>query len=94
MQMRSSFPNLTRTPFLHSQEGWDTVVLQGARVERGMANYSETLTAEDSVAIREYIITRAIDVRDNPPPVFGFGPPPSDDEDEESDDVHEEAVEN
>ena len=95
VQMRSSFPNLTRTPFLHSQEGWDTVVLQGARLQRGMANYSDTLSAEDSLAIREYIITRAIDVRDNPPPAFGFRPAPSDDdEEEESEDIHEEAAEN
>jgi len=76
VQMRSSFPNLTLTPFLHSQEGFDQVVLNGARVERGMANYSDKLTAKDSAAIREYIIARANEVKKNPPRPFAFGPPP------------------
>ncbi len=35
LQGRSSFPNLTVTPFLHSQEGFDQVVLQGVRGRQG-----------------------------------------------------------
>ena len=34
VQQRSSFPNLTYTPFLHSQEGFDQVVLKGVKLER------------------------------------------------------------
>ena len=76
VQMRSSFPNLTLSPFLYSQEGFDQVVLKGARVDRGMASYSGQLQAEDSAAIREYIIARANEVKKNPPRPFRFGPPP------------------
>ena len=75
VQMRSSFPNLTLSAFLYSQEGFDQVVLKGARVDRGMANYSDKLTAEDSRDIREYIIARANEVKKNPPRPFRFGPP-------------------
>jgi quinohemoprotein ethanol dehydrogenase len=95
VQQRSSFPNLTLTPFLHSQEGFDQVVLNGARVERGMASYAGIISPQDSVAVREYIVSRAIEVMNAPPRQGGFGaappppPPPSD-----SDDVHEEAADN
>jgi len=95
VQMRSSFPNLTLTPFLYSQEGFDQVVLNGARVERGMANYSDKLSAEDSMAIREYIIARANDIKKNPPQPFRFGPPPEPEKKpSDSKDIHEEAKAN
>ncbi|HHX81717.1 MAG TPA: PQQ-binding-like beta-propeller repeat protein, partial [Pseudomonadaceae bacterium] len=89
VQQRSSFPNLTLSPLLHSQAGFDQVVLNGARLARGMAAYSDRLTAEDSLAVREYIVSRAIEVM-NAPPRPAFGPPPS----PEPDDVHEEAADN
>lgn len=90
VQQRSSFPNLTLSPLLHVQAGFDQVVLQGGRVARGMANFSDRLSAEDSVAIREYIIARANEIR-NAPPRPGFAPPPPPDPDA---DVHEEAAQN
>jgi len=99
VQQRSSFPNLTLSPMLYSQAGFDQIVLQGARVQRGMANYSDRLTADDSMAIREFIIARANEVKNNPPASpFGSAPrqaaprqaaPPP-----ESEDVHEDAAEN
>lgn len=73
VQQRSSFPNLTLTPFLLSQEGFDQVVLKGVKLERGMAGFSDRLNAADSVAVREYIIARANEVKRNPPPAFGRG---------------------
>jgi quinohemoprotein ethanol dehydrogenase len=91
VQQRSSFPNLTLSPMLHSQAGFDLIVLEGARVQRGMANYSDRLKAEDTAAIREYIIARANDVKNNPP-VSPFGAPPP--RQETSTDVHEEAAQN
>ena len=90
VQQRSSFPNLTLSPLLHVQAGFDQVVLQGGRVERGMASYSDRLSADDSVAIREYIIARANEIK-NAPPRTGFAPPPPPSDD---DDVHEEAAQN
>jgi alcohol dehydrogenase (cytochrome c)/quinohemoprotein ethanol dehydrogenase len=73
VQQRSSFPNLTYTPFLHSQEGFDQVVLKGVKLERGMGNFSDRLNAADSAAVREYIISRANEVKRNPPPAGGRG---------------------
>ncbi|MFZ9583380.1 MAG: PQQ-dependent dehydrogenase, methanol/ethanol family [Pseudohongiellaceae bacterium] len=75
VQQRSSFPNLTLSPLLYSQEGFDQVVLQGARVQRGMAGFADKLAAADTVAIREYIIGRANDVKNNPPAPGGFAAP-------------------
>jgi mono/diheme cytochrome c family protein len=72
-QQRSSFPNLTVTPFLHSQEAWDTVVLQGQRVDKGMASFSAQLQPADSAAVRAYLISRANELKNNPPPAGGFG---------------------
>jgi mono/diheme cytochrome c family protein len=68
VQQRSSFPNLTLTPFLLSQEGFDQVVLKGVKLERGMGNFSDRLSAADSAAVREFIIARANEVKRNPPP--------------------------
>lgn len=95
VQQRSSFPNLTLSALLYSQEAFDQVVLNGARVDRGMANFADKVSAEDSIAMREYIISRANEVKNAPPRPAGFGapspppPPPA-----KTDDVHEEAVQN
>ena len=70
----ANFPDLTRTPFLHSQEGFDQVVLQGVKSEKGMASFASVLKADDTTAIRWYIVSRALDLKKNPPP--GFGQPP------------------
>jgi alcohol dehydrogenase (cytochrome c)/quinohemoprotein ethanol dehydrogenase len=59
LQARTSFPNLTVTPLLWTQAGFDQVVLQGGRVDKGMGNFAKDLTAEDAVAVREYLISRA-----------------------------------
>jgi quinohemoprotein ethanol dehydrogenase len=108
VQQRSSFPNLTLSALLYSQEGFDQVVLQGARVLRGMANFSGKLTPEDSAAVREYIIARANEVKNNPPAQGGFGAPTAANNNAaaprqapaqaapppEDEDVHEEAADN
>ena len=73
VQQRSSFPNLTYTPFLHSQEGFDQVVLKGAKIERGMGSFGDKLSAADSVAVREYIVSRANEVKNRPPAPAGRG---------------------
>lgn len=53
------FPNLLRTPLLHTQEGFDQVVLGGARSEKGMVSFSNVLKPEDTAAIRAYVIDLA-----------------------------------
>ena len=67
----ANFPDLTRTPLLHSQEGFDAVVLKGVLSEKGMASFAEVLKPEDTKALRSYIISLAQDLKAHPP-----GPPP------------------
>jgi len=68
----ANFPDLTRTPMLHTQEGFDTVVLKGVLSEKGMASFADALKPADTAAIRAFIIARANEMKNAPPP----GPPP------------------
>jgi hypothetical protein len=43
-------------------------VLQGARIEKGMGNFSKDLAAADSAAVREYLISRANVLKAAQPP--------------------------
>ena len=53
------FPNLMRTPLLHTQEGFDQVVLGGVRTDKGMVSFSNVLQPADAAAIRAYVIDLA-----------------------------------
>jgi quinohemoprotein ethanol dehydrogenase len=70
-QGRSSFPNLTVTPLLWTQEGFDQVVLMGGRADKGMGDFGKDLKPEDAVAIREFLVSRANAIKVAPP---GAGP--------------------
>jgi quinohemoprotein ethanol dehydrogenase len=56
------FPDLTRTPLLHSQVGFDQVVRDGVRTDKGMVSFAAQLSAEDSAALRAYLVARANDL--------------------------------
>jgi quinohemoprotein ethanol dehydrogenase len=56
---RGMFPDLTRTPLLHTQEGISAVVLGGALSQRGMASFAKDLKESDVEAIRAFLIARA-----------------------------------
>ncbi len=71
----SNFPDLTRTPLLYTQEGFDQVVLKGVLAERGMDSFASVLKPADTEAIRAYIIARANDLKKHPPPAFGGSAP-------------------
>jgi mono/diheme cytochrome c family protein len=76
-QQRTSFPNLTVTPLLYSQAGFDQVVLGGMRADKGMGSFAKDVSATDAVAVREYLISRANEIKRNPPAApGGFGGPP------------------
>jgi quinohemoprotein ethanol dehydrogenase len=75
VQQRGTFPNLMVTPLLHTQEGFDQVVRDGARLERGMGGFGQDVSVEDSVALREYLVSRANFLKANPPRLPG--PPPA-----------------
>lgn len=68
VQQRGTFPNLMVSGLLHSQEGFDQVVLQGQREEKGMGNFAKDLNAQDSAAVREYLIARANVLKSAAPP--------------------------
>jgi quinohemoprotein ethanol dehydrogenase len=70
-----NFPDLTRTPLLYTQLGFDQVVLKGALSERGMDSFASVLKAADTEAIRAYIIARANYLKKHPPPQFGVSAP-------------------
>ncbi len=57
----ATFPDLRRTPLLYTQDGFDAVVLDGARADAGMVGFSAQLTPEDTQALRAYLIAKAND---------------------------------
>jgi quinohemoprotein ethanol dehydrogenase len=69
----ANFPDLTRTPLLWSQEGFDQIVLKGALRDKGMASFADALKPEDTAAIRAFVIAQANALKNAPPP----GPPPA-----------------
>ena len=71
LQARSSFPNLTVTPLLWTQEGFDQVVLMGGRADKGMGNFGKDLTAADSAAVRAFLISRATALKAGGPAAAG-----------------------
>jgi len=72
----ATFPDLTRTPLLHTQEGFDNVVLKGALSERGMASFSTVLEPKDTQALRAFIVARANEMKNAAPPAPSGPPPP------------------
>jgi alcohol dehydrogenase (cytochrome c)/quinohemoprotein ethanol dehydrogenase len=68
VQQRGTFPNLMVSGLLHSQEGFDQVVLQGQRQEKGMGNFSKDLNPQDSAAVREFLVARANLLKKQAPP--------------------------
>ncbi|HTY48905.1 MAG TPA: c-type cytochrome, partial [Steroidobacteraceae bacterium] len=68
----ANFPDLTRTPLLWSQEGFDQIVLKGVLREKGMDSFADVLKPDDTAAIRAFIIAQANALKNAPPP-----PPPA-----------------
>lgn len=52
-------PDLRRSGLLHDQKGWDSVVLEGILKDNGMVSFKDEVSAEESAAIRSYVIRRA-----------------------------------
>ncbi len=57
-------PDLRGSGFIHDEQAWRSVVLEGALAQRGMANFSFTLDEDDAEAIRAYVIQQAQRGRD------------------------------
>ena len=70
------FPDLRYSGFIHSEGGFQSVVLGGALTENGMLSFKKTLSAADVEAIRAHITRLSNDLKKNPQPAFGgFGGP-------------------
>jgi quinohemoprotein ethanol dehydrogenase len=52
-------PDLRRSPFLTSPEGWQAVVIGGALAERGMISWKEFVTPAQAEAVRGFVGERA-----------------------------------
>jgi mono/diheme cytochrome c family protein len=85
-QRGANFPNLLVSPMLHSQEAFDQVVIDGVRTDKGMVSFADRMTAEDSEAVRWFLVAQAINAQNATPPI-GFGAP-EEEEDDEIEDVH------
>ena len=68
---RGMFPDLRYSAMLHSADAFNAVVLGGALTEKGMVSFKDTLNENDTNAIRSYIISQAIEAKNNPPRGFG-----------------------
>jgi PQQ-dependent dehydrogenase (methanol/ethanol family) len=60
-QSRATFPDLRRSVRLGSQAAFDSVVLEGALAENGMASFAAGLDGEDTQALRAYVVSLAQD---------------------------------
>ncbi|WP_428101120.1 PQQ-binding-like beta-propeller repeat protein [Candidatus Rariloculus sp.] len=58
-----TFPDLRRSVALADAVLFDAIVLDGALAANGMASFAEALTPEDATAVREYVITLAIEAK-------------------------------
>ncbi len=59
-----TFPDLRRSPALADAALFDGIVLDGALAANGMASFADALAPDDAAAVREYVITLAIEFRD------------------------------
>jgi len=64
----SNFPNLMVSALLYSREGFNQVVLKGARKEKGMVSFATVLNDKSADALREYIIAQANEAKKLMPP--------------------------
>jgi mono/diheme cytochrome c family protein len=67
-QARGLFPDLTRTPLLYTQDGFNAVVLSGQLSARGMASFSDVLDTGDTFRIRNFLIDAANKLKAAAPP--------------------------
>ena len=70
-QSRGMFPDLRYSAALGSAEVFNSIVVDGALSANGMVSFKKALKRDQVESIRAYMVSRAIDLKKNPPPVFG-----------------------
>ena len=68
---RGMFPDLRYAGAINTPETFKTIVLDGALTQNGMVSFARAIMPADAEAIRAYLVNRAIDAKNHPPP----GPP-------------------
>jgi len=54
-----AIPDLRHTAMTSSAEAFQSIVLEGAYLDKGMASFAEVLSPQDAEAVRAYIVTEA-----------------------------------
>ena len=52
-------PDLRGSAYLWDEKGWEAVVRGGQLKDRGMASFADNISAEQSEAVRAYVIQQA-----------------------------------
>jgi PQQ-dependent dehydrogenase (methanol/ethanol family) len=70
-QSRGMFPDLRYSAALGSAEVFNSIVMDGALTANGMVSFKKALKQDQVDSIRAYLVSRAIDLKKNPPRGFG-----------------------
>jgi len=54
-----AIPDLRRSVFINSQEAFDSIVLEGVLLDKGMPSWAQVVSGEDAEAIRAFIVFMA-----------------------------------
>jgi len=54
-----AIPDLRHSAFINSQEAFDSIVLEGALLDKGMPSWAQVVSSEDTEAIRAFIVAMA-----------------------------------
>src|SRR6185295_5196468 len=75
---RGMFPDLRYAGALNSADAFKSIVIDGALTQNGMVSFAQALQADEPEAIRAYLVSKAIEAKNAPPPrAPGEPPPPS-----------------
>jgi quinohemoprotein ethanol dehydrogenase len=66
-------PDLRYSPFLGSTPAFNSVVIDGIKMDGGMKSFKGALSPADVEAIRAHLVSLANTLKDNPPPAGGGG---------------------
>ena len=66
-QSRGMFPDLRYSAALGSSEVFNSIVMDGALTANGMVSFKKALKQPEVDSIRAYMVSRAIDLKQNPP---------------------------
>jgi len=62
------FPDLRYAGALSSAEAFKTIVMDGALSKNGMVSFAKALKEDEPEAIRAYLVSRAIELKNTAPP--------------------------